>query len=40
VKNTAFNGVPLPAIAIIDSASNAFTLVRQFGYEDYRNRLS
>ncbi len=40
VKNTAFNGVPLPGIVIIDSASGACTMVRQFGYEDYRNRLS
>jgi carboxynorspermidine decarboxylase len=40
VKNTAFNGVPLPGIAIIDFGGSEFTLVRQFGYEDYRNRLS
>lgn len=39
VKNTTFNGVPLPAICLFDSA-NGTEIVRKFGYEDYRNRLS
>lgn len=39
VKNTTFNGVGLPSIAIRDSAGQ-INIVRRFGYEDYRNRLS
>lgn len=39
VKNTTFNGVPLPAICLYDP-SQGFQVVRQFGYEDYRTRLS
>ena len=40
VKNTTFNGVPLPAICIYDDKSDQLDIVRNFGYEDYRNRLS
>ncbi|GKT08105.1 carboxynorspermidine decarboxylase [Desulforhabdus sp. TSK] len=39
VKNNTFNGVRLPSIAIRDR-SGAVRVIRQFGYEDYRNRLS
>ena len=39
VKNNTFNGVGLPAIAVQD-AQKQIRIVRQFGYEDYRNRLS
>jgi carboxynorspermidine decarboxylase len=39
VKNTAFNGVPLPAIGLY-SEQSGLQIVRKFGYEDYRNRLS
>ena len=39
VKNNTFNGIRLPAIAIADS-SGSVRIVRKFGYEDYRNRLS
>jgi carboxynorspermidine decarboxylase len=39
VKNNTFNGVRLPSIAISDSAGN-IRIIRKFGYEDYRNRLS
>jgi carboxynorspermidine decarboxylase len=39
VKNNTFNGVGLPSIAIQD-AHKEILIVRQFGYEDYRNRLS
>ena len=39
VKNNTFNGVRLPSIAVADSAGN-IRVVRKFGYEDYRNRLS
>jgi len=38
VKNTTFNGVQLPAIAVRD-LENRVRVVRSFGYEDYRNRL-
>ena len=40
VKNTTFNGVRLPSIAIYDPASGEVDVVRRFHYEDYRNRLS
>jgi len=40
VKNNTFNGVRLPSIAIHDSATGVTEVVRRFGYEDYRNRLS
>lgn len=39
VKNTTFNGVRLPSIATHDPATGKVTVVRRFGYEDYRNRL-
>ena len=39
VKNTTFNGVQLPAIVLL-RASGDFEVVREFGYEDYRDRLS
>lgn len=40
VKNTTFNGVRLPAIALYDPETDQIEVVRRFGYEDYRNRLS
>ena len=40
VKNTTFNGIQLPAICLYDEASNSLDIVRQFGYEAYRDRLS
>jgi carboxynorspermidine decarboxylase len=40
VKNTTFNGVRLPSIALYDPRSDSYRVQRQFGYEDYRNRLS
>ncbi len=40
VKNNTFNGVNLPSIAIYDSERDKLRVVREFGYEDYRNRLS
>ena len=39
VKNTTFNGVPLPAISLYSETTGLKT-VRRFGYEDYRMRLS
>ncbi len=38
VKNNTFNGVGLPDIAILDD--DGIRIVRAFGYEDYKNRLS
>ena len=38
VKTTFFNGVSHPSIGIWKN--NAFTLIREFGYQDYRNKLS
>lgn len=40
VKTTTFNGVRLPSIAIWNSASGAIKVVRDFGYEDFKGRLS
>lgn len=40
VKNTTFNGVRLPSIAIHDPADRSIRVVRRFGYEDYKGRLS
>ncbi len=39
VKTTTFNGVPHPHIGIW-TADQQFRLVREFGYNDYRDRLS
>ncbi len=40
VKNTTFNGVNLPDIVLASSRKNTTEVIRSFGYEDYRNRLS
>jgi carboxynorspermidine decarboxylase len=40
VKNTTFNGVRLPSIAVHDPATRSVEVVRRFGYPDYKNRLS
>lgn len=39
VKTTTFNGVHHPSIGIW-TMNNEFRLLREFGYEDYKNRLS
>lgn len=39
VKTTTFNGVPHPSIGIWGK-DQKFSLVRKFGYADYKNRLS
>jgi carboxynorspermidine decarboxylase len=39
VKTTTFNGVQHPSIGIWTS-DNKFRLLKEFGYEDYKNRLS
>jgi len=40
VKNNTFNGVRLPSIAVYDPSDDSVSMIREFGYEDYRNRLS
>jgi carboxynorspermidine decarboxylase len=40
VKTTTFNGVRLPSIAIWNSRSDTIKVVREFGYEDFKGRLS
>lgn len=40
VKNNTFNGVRLPSIAIYSSETGEIRIVREFNYEDYKNRLS
>jgi len=39
VKNNTFNGMNLPSIAIL-TQQQQIRLVKQFGYEDFKNRLS
>ena len=39
VKNNTFNGMPLPAIALWQ-ADGQIRIVKSFGYEDFKNRLS
>lgn len=39
VKTTYFNGVTHPSIGVW-TRENQFRLIREFGYEDYKNRLS
>jgi len=38
VKNTTFNGTPLPDLAVLDE-DGSYRVVRSFGYEDFRRRL-
>jgi carboxynorspermidine decarboxylase len=40
VKTNTFNGVPLPAIWLWDSETDALRQVKAFGYEDFKARLS
>lgn len=40
VKNTTFNGVGLPSIYIYNGQNKQCRLIKQFGYNDYRDRLS
>ncbi len=39
VKNTTFNGIKLPSLAI-QRKNGQIELIKEFGYEDYRGRLS
>ncbi|WFL77309.1 carboxynorspermidine decarboxylase [Altererythrobacter arenosus] len=40
VKTNTFNGVQLPSIYLWDSDTDALELVKEFHYEDFRDRLS
>lgn len=40
VKTTTFNGINLPAIALWDSRTNELDVIREFGYVDFKQRLS
>ena len=40
VKTNTFNGVPLPAIALWNSDTDALRVVRAFDYPEFRDRLS
>lgn len=40
VRNTSFNGLRLPSIYTFEPETEVLTLIRSFGYEDYRHRLS
>ena len=40
LKTNTFNGVPLPAIALWNSETDALNLVRVFHYAEFRDRLS
>jgi carboxynorspermidine decarboxylase len=40
VKNTSFNGVPLPSLAVLNSKEDSFKVIKEFDYSDYKNRLS
>ena len=39
VKTTMFNGIKHPSIGVL-KRSGEFELIKTFGYEDYKNRLS
>ena len=38
VKNNTFNGIPLPSIYTVRDGK--YSLVKRFGYEDFKERLS
>jgi carboxynorspermidine decarboxylase len=40
VKTNTFNGVNLPSIYLYDSKSGDLQLIKKFGYQDFRSRLS
>lgn len=40
VKTNTFNGVPLPAIALWNSATDELRMVREFDWTEFRDRLS
>ncbi|OBV29797.1 carboxynorspermidine decarboxylase [Helicobacter sp. CLO-3] len=36
VKNTTFNGVPLPSLGVVENGR--FVMLKEFGYQDYKER--
>ncbi|MFX4227706.1 MAG: carboxynorspermidine decarboxylase [Porticoccaceae bacterium] len=40
VKTSTFNGINLPSIALWNSETDELEIVKQFGYDDFKNRLS
>ena len=43
VKTTTFNGLRLPSIGICEAdaaGASRFRMIREFGYEEFRSRLS
>ena len=40
VKTNTFNGVPLPSIALWNSATDELRMIREFSYSDFKDRLS
>ena len=40
VKTSTFNGIGLPAIALWDSRTDELEVIRRFGYQDFKGRLS
>jgi len=40
VKTSTFNGTKLPALAVWNSETDALQIVKEFGYQDFKNRLS
>ncbi len=40
VKTSTFNGIGLPSLALWNSETDKVTVVKQFGYQDFKQRLS
>lgn len=40
VKTTTFNGTKLPALAVWNSETDELKVIKEFGYEDFKSRLS
>ena len=40
VKTTTFNGTKLPALAVWNSETDELKVIKEFGYEDFKARLS
>lgn len=40
VKTSTFNGTKLPALAVWNSTTNTLNVIKQFGYDDFKHRLS
>jgi carboxynorspermidine decarboxylase len=40
VKTTTFNGIRHPSICTFEPASGELDVMRTFGYEDFKSRLS